>query len=64
MHRKPSTLRALAGPARALARRVAPVLLDVAGLGFLVAGAALWAPIAGLVAAGVSCFVLQWRLTD
>jgi hypothetical protein len=40
-----------------------PVLLVIAGLALLTAGAWAIALPAGLAAAGVSAFVLEWRIT-
>lgn len=47
----------------ALRKRVAPVALSVLGLASLTAAAfqaGLWE---GLTAAGVACFVLEWRVS-
>lgn len=64
MHRRPSLLASLAPAARRLAGRAAPAVLDVAGLGLLTSAAVVIALPLGLAVAGVSCFVLQWRLTS
>jgi hypothetical protein len=50
-------------PARALAAAL-PVLLVLAGLALVSAAAWAVALPAGLAAAGVSCFVLQWYLLE
>ncbi|GAA1749491.1 hypothetical protein [Nonomuraea bangladeshensis] len=44
-------------------RPAIPVLLVIAGLALLSAAAWLFAVPAGLAVAGVSCFVLEWRIT-
>lgn len=40
------------------------VSLSVAALGCLVAAAFMWAPPAGLVAAGLALAVLEWRIKE
>lgn len=42
--------------------RSMPVLLDMTGIILLSGAAMLWHLIAGLVAAGLGCFVLNWRV--
>ncbi|WP_143667015.1 hypothetical protein [Streptomyces sp. FBKL.4005] len=42
-------------------RKLAPILLDTAGIILLSGSAMLWNLIAGLAAAGIGCFVLNWR---
>lgn len=39
-----------------------PVLLDMTGIILLSGAAMVWHLIAGLVAAGIGCFVLNWRI--
>ncbi|OXS35391.1 hypothetical protein CHR28_10310 [Streptomyces sp. XY006] len=39
-----------------------PILLDMTGIILLSGAAMVWHLIAGLVAAGVGCFVLNWRV--
>jgi hypothetical protein len=39
-----------------------PVLLDMTGIILLSGAAMVWHLIAGLVAAGLGCFVLNWRV--
>lgn len=41
---------------------VAPFLLSLLGLSLCVIGAWMWAHPAGFVAAGIACFVLEWRV--
>ncbi|PZT70187.1 hypothetical protein DN402_31710 [Streptomyces sp. SW4] len=38
-----------------------PVLLDMTGIILLSSAAMVWHLIAGLIAAGLGCFVLNWR---
>ncbi|MGW0587448.1 hypothetical protein [Streptosporangium sp. NPDC002607] len=45
-------------------RPALPVILVIAGLALLSAAAWTLAVPAGLAAAGVSCWVLEWRLTS
>jgi hypothetical protein len=45
---------------RALNRSM-PILLDMTGIILLSSAAMVWHLIAGLVAAGLGCFVLNWR---
>ncbi len=45
-----------------LLRKLAPILLDTAGIILLSSSAMLWSTIAGLAVAGVGCFVLNWRV--
>lgn len=47
-----------------LVRKLAPFLLDTAGIILLSGSAMVWNLIAGLAAAGVGCFVLNWRWFD
>ncbi|WP_333743825.1 hypothetical protein [Streptomyces ardesiacus] len=42
--------------------RSMPVLLDMTGIILLSGAAMVWHLIAGLVAAGIGCFVLNWRV--
>ncbi|MGV9756936.1 hypothetical protein ACWDUC_14110 [Streptomyces tricolor] len=42
-------------------RKLAPILLDTAGIILLSGSAMVWNLIAGLAAAGIGCFVLNWR---
>ncbi len=42
--------------------RSMPILLDMTGIILLSSAAMVWHLIAGLVAAGVGCFVLNWRV--
>ncbi|MFJ6066571.1 hypothetical protein ACIQHU_26445 [Streptomyces tendae] len=42
--------------------RSMPVLLDMTGIILLSGAAMVWHLIAGLVAAGIGCFVLNWRI--
>jgi hypothetical protein len=42
--------------------RAMPVLLDMTGIILLSGAAMVWHLIAGLVAAGLGCFVLNWRV--
>jgi hypothetical protein len=44
-----------------LSRKLAPILLDTAGIILLSGSAMVWNLIAGLAAAGIGCFVLNWR---
>lgn len=46
---------------RALNRSM-PILLDMTGIILLSVAAMVWHPVAGLVAAGIGCFVLNWRV--
>ena len=39
-----------------------PILLDMTGIILLSGAAMVWHLIAGLVALGVGCFVLNWRV--
>lgn len=41
-----------------------PVLLDMTGIILLSSAAMVWHLIAGLVAAGLGCFVLNWRVYE
>jgi hypothetical protein len=43
------------------ARKLSPNLLDTAGIILLSSSAMVWHLIAGLAAAGIGCFVLNWR---
>jgi hypothetical protein len=45
----------------AFLKRVMPVALDTTGIILLSSSAMLWSTIAGLAAAGVGCFVLNYR---
>lgn len=42
----------------------APVLLVLMGLILISAGVLVWSVPLGLVAAGVGCFVLEWRISS
>lgn len=42
--------------------RSMPVLLDMTGIILLSGAAMVWHLIAGLVAAGIGCFVFNWRV--
>lgn len=42
--------------------RSMPILLDMTGIILLSGAAMVWHLIAGLVAAGLGCFVLNWRV--
>ncbi len=44
--------------------RSMPVLLDMTGIILLSGAAMVWHLIAGLVAAGIGCFVLNWRIYE
>lgn len=44
--------------------RSMPVLLDMTGIILLSGAAMVWHLIAGLVAAGLGCFVLNWRVYE
>jgi hypothetical protein len=44
-----------------VSRKLAPILLDTAGIITLSSAAMVWHLIAGLAAAGIGCFVLNWR---
>lgn len=56
--------RARAGVAAAVKawRSFKPVSLSIAGLGCLVAGAFTVSLLAGLISAGLACFVAEWRV--
>jgi phosphate/sulfate permease len=41
-----------------------PILLDMTGIILLSSAAMVWHLIAGLVAAGLGCFVLNWRVYE
>lgn len=44
--------------------RSMPILLDMTGIILLSGAAMVWHLIAGLVAAGLGCFVLNWRIYE
>lgn len=44
--------------------RSMPILLDMTGIILLSSAAMVWHLIAGLVAAGLGCFVLNWRIYE
>ena len=47
-----------------LSRKLAPFLLDTSGIILVSSSAMVWNLIAGLAAAGIGCFVLNWRWFD
>lgn len=44
--------------------RSMPILLDMTGIILLSVAAMVWHLTAGLVAAGLGCFVLNWRIYE
>lgn len=66
MHRRTTTLGTIAqrlrGPARLTRDHVMPFLLSAAGCALLAAGAWTFHPAAGLAAAGLGCWIMEFRI--